>query len=133
MWARREIENYLCTPETLIAYAEHTGRQEAAGDLFSRQASQKRIDAMQQSIAVIGEALERLGKGGPWDPDTKASDDFLTPLFKDYFKRLELPNIMDKKQFHELARFVPKQQIHAEVKVVLDRIVRLSLTASGVL
>jgi ABC-type taurine transport system ATPase subunit len=131
IWRKREVENYLCSPETLIAYAEHTGREEAAGDLFSRRDSQKRVDAMQQSIGEIGEALERLGKGGPWDPDTKASDDFLVPLFKDYFKRLDLPNIMDKKQFHELARFVPESQIDAEVKGVLDRIVRLSLEASG--
>jgi hypothetical protein len=131
MWARKEIENYLCTPETLVAYAEYTGRQEAAGELFSRQASQKRVEAMQKSIADIGEALERLGKGGPWDPDTKVSDDFLVPLFKDYFKRLDLPNIMEKKQFHELARFVPEQQIAAEVKDVLDHVARVSGAASG--
>ena len=36
---------------------------------------------MREAIDEIASALERLGRGPLWDPGTKASDDFLAPLF----------------------------------------------------
>ncbi len=38
----------------------------------------------------VKQALETLGKGSPWDINTKVSDDFLKPLFEKYFKKLGL-------------------------------------------
>ena len=35
-WKRREIENYICQPETLIAYAEGEAKQIAFGPLFEQ-------------------------------------------------------------------------------------------------
>ena len=64
--------------------------------------------------------METLGKGSPWSPDTKVSDDFLTPLFDGFFKRLGLPNLMSKSAYHSLAYCVPAEEIDAEVKDVLD-------------
>ncbi|MEO6164580.1 MAG: AAA family ATPase, partial [Candidatus Binatia bacterium] len=61
--------------------------------------------------------------GSPWDANTKVSDDFLTPLFDKYFKKLGLPNVMAKKNFHELARLVPRAKIDTEVQDKLDAIV----------
>jgi hypothetical protein len=78
---------------------------------------------MRESITEVSEALETLGKGSPWDANTKVSDDFLTPLFDKYFKKLGLPNVMAKKNFHELARLVPKEKIDSEVQNKLDAIV----------
>jgi hypothetical protein len=78
---------------------------------------------MQQSVKEVSEALETLGKGSPWDANTKVSDDFLTPLFDKYFRKLGLPNVMAKKNFHELALLVPREKIDSEVKEKLDRIV----------
>ena len=46
-----------------------------------------------------------LESGSPWDDDAKVSDDILTPLFEIYFKNLNLPNLMDKKIFCEVAEF----------------------------
>jgi len=86
---------------------------------------------MKKSIERISGAMEALGKGNPWNDDTKVSDDFLTPLFKDYFSRLELYNVMDKKSFYELARFITKEQIDPEVKKKLDAIVRVSSGAGA--
>jgi hypothetical protein len=65
--------------------------------------------------------------GNPWHDDTKVSDDFLTPLFKAYFKRLGLYNVMDKKSFYELARFITRDRIDPEVRDKLEAIVRVSL------
>ncbi len=126
MWQRREIENYLCYPETLIAYAEHTARQaDSPGELFSFHEAEKRVAAMRAAIEEITEALKTLEKGSPWSEQTKVSDDFLTPLFRSYFKKLKLPNLMDKKQFHELVDFVPDDKLSPEVKQKLDEIVEV--------
>ena len=78
---------------------------------------------MRDAITEVSEALETLGKGSPWDANTKVSDDFLTPLFDKYFKKLGLPNVMAKKNFHELARLVSKEKIDSEVREKLDVIV----------
>jgi len=86
---------------------------------------------MQASIRKMEEALENLGKGSPWDNDTKVSDDFLDPLFQDYFKKLKLPNLMNKKNFYELARLVPRDEIDSEVREKLDAIAEVAATATA--
>ncbi|MBM4029229.1 MAG: AAA family ATPase, partial [Planctomycetes bacterium] len=124
MWKRREIENYLCSRETLIAYARQTASTEGPGALFASHEAQKRMAAMSSSIDEVSAAMKTLGRGGPWDADTKVSDDFLSPLFDNYFRRLDLPNLMEKKQFYELANFVPEDQLDPEVREKLDAIAR---------
>ncbi len=130
MWKRREIENYFCCPETLEAYATATSAEQAAGPLFAPAEQNRRLQAMQDSIGEVEEALLTLGKGSPWDQDTKVSDDFFVPLFKKYFKKIGLPNMMAKSNFHELARLVPVEKIDQEVKNVLDAIVDTAREAS---
>ena len=125
MWARREIENYLCYPEVIEAYAIASGREALPWPLFD----ESRKKAMREAIEEVAKAMETLGKGSPWDRDTKVSEDFLTPLFKAFFKNLNLYNIMDKKNFHELARFVPKDMIDPEAKEKLDAIVAVARKA----
>ncbi len=122
MWKRCEIENYFCYPETLDAYAKGVTPEGIDGPLFAQSKQAQRQRAMQESVSEVEEALRTLGKGSPWDRDTKVSDDFLVPLFKKYFKKRALPNIMAKSNFHELARFVPKEKIDREVEDVLDAI-----------
>lgn len=122
MWRYREIENYLCHEETLLAYARHTGSQDSPGELFSQVEADKRYRVMKEEIDKVIQAIEALGKEGPWNPNTKASDDFLTPLFRNYFKRLGLPNLMDKKRFYELVDFVPEDKLEDEVKEKLKAI-----------
>lgn len=123
MWKRREIENYLCDQATLEAYAEQTGGESVAGPLFSGAESERRIKAMRDSIGEMEAALRTLGKGSPWDPSLKASDDFLTPLFQNYFRKLGIPNLMAKKDFYELASFVPQDKIDSEIREKLAAIV----------
>jgi hypothetical protein len=126
-WRRREIENYLCSPETLLEYAKASPYQEETpGPLFASAESERRIKAMEESIEEIQSALDKLGKGSPWDINTKVSDDFLTPLFKTYFKKLGLYNLMDKKNFHELANYVPVEQLDQEIKNKLDAIAEVA-------
>ena len=124
MWRRRELENYLATKETLLAYAEARGR-EASGDLF---AAEWRA-VMENAIATIESALTSLGKPSPWSADLKASEEFLGPLFKAFYKHLGLPNLMQKTNFHELARFVPASALDPEVREKLDLIVEVATGA----
>jgi hypothetical protein len=121
-WKRREIENYFTFPETLRNYAIDATGLVTAGPLFSQHEANHRLEIMTQTIKEIEAASMTLGRGSPWDPNFKVSDDFLVPLFENYFKKLGLPNLMQKKNFQELAFFVPAEQIDPEVKAKLDRI-----------
>lgn len=126
VWRKREIENYFCYPETLEAYAQQGAADAAAGPLFSAAESQRRLNAMRESIAELESALKTLGKGSPWDANTKVSDDFLTPLFENYFKKIGIPNLMAKKNFYELASFVALHKVDAEIRERLDAIVKVA-------
>jgi ABC-type taurine transport system ATPase subunit len=128
MWKRRELENYLCTKKVLLAYA----RGEDAGDLFSRAEADHRIQVMDSCIAEIEGAQRKTRKPSPWSPDIKASDDFLDPLFENYFEQLGLPNQMRKANYHVLARFVHKEDIDPEVIEKLDAIVEVAKRAKPV-
>jgi len=61
-----------------------------------------------------------------WWSDAKASDEFLDRIFDAFFKKLKLPNLMTKSDYHVLARHVPKEQIDPEVATVLDSILNVS-------
>ncbi len=122
-WRRREIENYLCTKETLLNYAEASAMKDAAGPLFSPAESKRRIKAMEDAISEVEKSMETLDKGSPWDINTKVSDDFLTPLFKLYFKKIGLYNLMAKKNFYDLAQYVPVDKLDPEINEKLDAIV----------
>lgn len=117
MWQRRELENYLCQRETLLAFAHDQGRKQQ-GELFG----EVWRNAMEESIERIESALRTLGKD-PWSTDIKASDEFLEPLFQQFYESLGLPNLMNKTDYHALAAFVPVPEINPEIKEMLDAIV----------
>ncbi len=125
-WRKREFENYLCTEAALLAYARSSGTKESPGPLFAAAEADRRVKAMKASITEIETAMERLGGGSPWDSDTKVSDDFLTHLFITYFEKLGLPNLMAKKNFYELAEYVPEDEIDIEVREKLDAIASIA-------
>ena len=125
MWRRREIENYFCLEEVLLAYALY----DVKDDLFGYKEREKRIGVMRDVINDVSNALDTLGKGSPWSPEIKATDEFLEPLFKKYFKKLELPLELRKASYHQLAGFVPIDRIDPEVIEKLDAIVETALMA----
>lgn len=132
-WERREIENYICTCEALLAWAAADGRVPEAiegADLVEQAHAQRRVQAMESAIARIESSLADLGKPSPWDGDLKVSDEFLDPLFARYHDTLGLPStLMRKKQYYELADFVPLAQIAPEVVVKLDAIAATAAAA----
>lgn len=124
-WKRREIENYLCQVEVLLAWARQEGDTQIGGPLFATEW----VNTMTESIDEIEKAMNTLGKGSPWSPDTKVSDDFLDPLFAAFFRKLRLPNLMRKTDYHILTKFVPVDRIDPEIGQVLDMIVTISQQA----
>ena len=126
VWERREIENYLCTQTTLQAYARASAAEAQPIPLFTIAEVDRRSTAMREAIGEISEALRKLDKGSPWDVDVKVSDEFLTPLFKTYFGKIGIPNLMEKKNFYELADFVPDNEIDPEIARKLKAIANVA-------
>ncbi len=125
MWSRREIENYLCKPEVLLAWARHAAVENSGGPLFAPQW----VELMETTIAETEAAMEKLDRGSPWSGDSKVTDDFLNPLFRTFFKELDLPNLLQKTDYHVLASYVNREEIDAEVVAVLDKVLEVSKRA----
>ncbi len=106
MWRRREIENYLCQPETLLAFA-------GSDDKVMRECIERLVPPV-----ALGDLND------VWWRETKATDAFLDRLFADYYERLGLPNLMRKSNYHRLAPFVPSALLDPEITEVLDAIHR---------
>ncbi|MFQ5614545.1 MAG: AAA family ATPase [Anaerolineae bacterium] len=130
MWQRREIENYLCYPEVLLAYAEGIDEGDVPGPLFAFAERDRRRQVMKACIEDLVPPVALRDRRDQWWQDVKASDDFLDRLFEMYFKQLNLPNLMRKADYHLLARLVTKELIDDEIKEKLDAIVEVAESAN---
>ncbi|MGA1996382.1 MAG: AAA family ATPase [Bryobacteraceae bacterium] len=117
-WTRREIENYFCYPETLIAWAEDTGGD--TGPLFEAAELERRRTAMQEAIDEVTAARRTLHQPDPFAPETKASEECLGPVFQNYFEKLGIGNLMQKTDYHTLVRCLPRDLLSTEVAEKLD-------------
>jgi ABC-type nitrate/sulfonate/bicarbonate transport system ATPase subunit len=126
MWQRREIENYLSSEDTLMAFARSGARayteEIKRDDLFSIGRSQKLENAMRQVLEDRLAPAVRRNLNDPWWINTKMSDDFLAPLFADFYEVLGVGNQLLKTNYHILADFVPEAQIDPEIAEKLDAI-----------
>ncbi|MDP6351503.1 MAG: AAA family ATPase [Alphaproteobacteria bacterium] len=118
IWHRREIENYLTSRDVLLAWTKEAASRKTEGPLFSESWE----PMMEETIGEIERANETLGKPSPWGDEIKVTDDFLDPLFERFFKKLGIPNLMRKTNYHELARFILMEQLDPEISTVLDAI-----------
>ncbi|MDQ7063834.1 MAG: AAA family ATPase [candidate division KSB1 bacterium] len=125
MWSKKEIENYLCTKDVLLRWAESKIEQKS-GPLFSKQS----VDLLNSIINEIENALQTLGKPSPWSGDLKVTDEFLDRLFEIFFRKQSLPNLMPKTNYHILADYILPHEIDDEVKSVLDMIYNISQQAN---
>jgi hypothetical protein len=125
MWNRRELENYLCREEVLLAYARH----DPPAEVFGKSGAAKREQIMQETIDEMAASLRTLRRPSPWSSDIKASDEFLDTLFANYFEKLGLPNLLRKTDYHTLAGFLTKDQIDEEIVEKLDLIVEIARKA----
>ena len=120
MWSRREFENYLCQPETLLAYANDFDRTKLP--LIDQVEKERRESAMNECIGDFVPRIALQDRADAWWKDTKMSDEFLDRLFPRFFEKLGLPNLMRKTDYHTLARLVPVEHISPEISEMLDAI-----------
>ena len=53
----------------------------------------------------------------------------MTPLFRAYFQKLDLPNLMEKKSFYQMTDYVPKMRSSRRSVEKLDAITRIAESA----
>ncbi|MFN7590827.1 MAG: AAA family ATPase [Planctomycetota bacterium] len=126
-WSRREIENYLCFPEVLDAYARGLAKDQGM-ELFGHTFT----DAMRRCVEgrVPPKALG--DRSDPFWLQVRASGDFMDLVFDEFFRAVRLPNLMRKTDYHRLAALVPAASIDPEVVAVLDRIASVAGRAKPV-
>jgi hypothetical protein len=71
-------------------------------------------------------ALKVARRPDPWGPDIKVTDEFLDPLFENYYQRLGTPQQTYKRDYHALAAALPLGQIAPEVLAMLDAIAEVA-------
>ena len=120
VWQRREIENYLVSDGTLLAWA---ATPPPAASLFVWSDPERRRKAMARAVEQIRAAAETLRPGfDPAGPDAKVSDDYLNAVFHKFFQLLGEANRMPKKRFHELAAHIPDEDLDPEIEQKLNLI-----------
>lgn len=130
-WRRREIENYLCAPETLENYARGSVGDDSLGPLFTAAEAERRVKVMKSCVA------DRVPPAALRDPadrywhDTKASDELLDLVFPRFVEALGLPNLMNKSNYHVLARYVPLESLDGEIAEKFDAILATARKASA--
>ncbi|MCF7674276.1 MAG: AAA family ATPase [Akkermansiaceae bacterium] len=127
MWQRREIENYLVSRESILEYAT-SGFD--VDDLFTAAERERRIKIMTECIGELEQALAVTRKPSPWSADLKVTDDFLDPLFENYYQQIGTPQLTYKRDYHGLAETIPIEQLDPEIDAMLDAVVATAGTAA---
>jgi ABC-type arginine transport system ATPase subunit len=125
MWRRRELENYITSRDVLLRVA----RAGQTDDLFGVAEATRRSETMAACIDELENALRITGKPSPWSPDIKVTDDFLDPLFKNYYNRLGIPQLIYKRDYHVLATHLERAEIDPEIAEKLDAIAETAALA----
>jgi predicted ATPase len=143
MWNRREIENYLLVPQTILRFCKKetlrirgVETQSASGDFVNQQLEQT-VELEQEEILkllqhfVVQDAIAKPLEDSPFLMGTKISDVVLEPFFKDFYGSLREYNRMPKNEFFRLAEIMTKEEIHPEVLEKLDRISDVLVVAAA--
>ena len=112
-WGQRELENYLVTHESLLGLVR---AESDDASLFK----QRNEQVFEECIGELVRALEVANHPDPWGPDIKVTDEFLDPLFKNFFKRINTPQLLFKRDYHRLATTLPIDQVHEDIIAMLD-------------
>ena len=123
MWRRREIENYLATPGTLLAWARAQGGSQ--GELFSPAWESKMLEAIHAIESAKSELGEQL-----WSPSDLGSRQ-LEQVMQAFYRRTGAPSISRKRNWYELAAHVPDTDIDPEVIEALDLIHDVASASGG--
>lgn len=121
-WVKREIENYICTRETLLNYADSHAEEleNIAGQQTIKLSHINYREIMENQIHQTQQALKQLAKPALFSDGSKASED-LASLMNNFANAAKVPSLA-KKDFYKLVEFIPVEQIDPEIKEKLDTI-----------
>ncbi len=112
-WQRKEIENYIPVPSTLMNYIDAQ-----SGDLFSQTYPSRLEHILKENIPPA--AYDNL-ENDFW-METKIGD-FLTRIFEQFLDETSQPKgTMDKSKFYLLVNHIDDDQLDGELKKTLDSI-----------
>lgn len=94
-----------------------------ADDLIDNAERDKRVVVPQACIVELVAALRVTRRDSPWGHDIKVTDEFLDPLFENYFQRLGTSQQIFKRDYHGLADGIPLAQLDSEIVQHLDALV----------
>jgi len=133
-WQRYEVENYLVTPQALLAFASNAYEDFALFGRFRTEASEvcdglvlARVFDGRQADFATWQSLPAGQARLVWDARTERLklSDFAEEFFRQLAGRLGHPMLLRKGQLHRLARFVEPVSIPSEVAEKLDLLERL--------
>lgn len=120
MWEKREIENYFCQRNMLLRFAESISLDFKESTTINFR--NKLAEQMHESVSEIENALKTIDKSSPWGDDLKVSDEFLSPLFRLFSSKLNVPLVIRKNEYYKLIHFMKKDEISTEIIEKLDLI-----------
>lgn len=100
-WERRELENYFFNLETLRKYVTSEIVSSEQLNFVELQEQKKKVEAMEYAIELIIPKIAQNNNKDSFWIDTKASEQ-LERIFELYFKKLELPIKLSKKDYYKL-------------------------------
>lgn len=118
-WTRRELENYFCQPFLLRRWVEEGA---VTADLFGLAELEQRKRAMEEAITENTIPLALTDQNHSFWLTNKVSDDYLPTVFGAFFRKLDLPNSMNKSDYSQLARLLKAGEVTEEIKQTLDLI-----------
>lgn len=125
-WSRRELENYFCTPELLRRWVD---KDRKSVDLFGLADLERRRKAMEEAITENTTPVALNDTQHAFWKTNKVSDEYLPAVFGAFFKKLGLPNSMNKSDYSQLAELLTPAEVDPEIASVLERIAREAAAA----
>jgi hypothetical protein len=114
-WSRRELENYFCSPEILIRWANSK-----ANTLFTGNYP----EIMSACISDLTAPQYLKDRNDAWWKNEKLSD-WSENIFREFSKRTGQTLVMRKSNFHELISLLKTDEVNPEITEKLDAIYKV--------
>lgn len=126
-WTRRELENYFCQPEILLRWVD---RDKLSADLFGLADLERRRKAMREAITENTIPVALNDPSHKFWQSNKVSDDYLPAVYGTFFKKLGLPNSMNKSDYSQLAALLGPAEVDREIVEAMDCIADVAESVS---
>ncbi len=113
-WSRRELENYFARPALLLKHASELYKLNPAIGIETM------ADTMNAIIIDLTPPRYLNDINNSWWNKEKLSDDWLDPIYSEFYKRLNLPQNFYKRDYYRLIELMKPDEIDVEIYEKLD-------------